>query len=508
VSRVRLSNISKRFGSNQALDDVSLELREGEILALLGENGAGKSTLMNVLYGLIQPDNGTIRVDDRELRFASPSDAIRAGIGMVHQHFMLIPNLTVAENVLMGSRADNPFWFRRARAVDEVRVLSTEFGLDVDPRSKVSELPVGVQQRVEILKCLARRARVLILDEPTAVLTPHEADDLGAVLSRLRDSGQSIIFISHKLREVVELCDRVTVLRLGKHVATVDTDDVDEQQLGEMMVGRVVRLGGDEGSRPERELAPSQPVLRVRGLRVHDERSQPAVRDVDLTVNAGEIVGIAGIDGNGQLELAECLAGVRRTVAGDVMLMEHALANLSPRRRAELGMAVITEDRQLKGLILDFSVAENLVLRAYRSDLFAAHGFLQPRTVARHARDLADRFAIRATTVRQPVGSLSGGNQQKVVLARELTAVRRLLIAVNPTRGLDIGATEYVHDALRHACDEGVGILLISTELDEVLSLSDRIGVLFRGSLRELPPGTAEVRAIVGQWMLGLGAAS
>jgi simple sugar transport system ATP-binding protein len=501
VAVIELDSIRKRFGETQALDGVSFSLDPGEIHALLGENGAGKTTAMNVLYGLVRPDSGSIRIDSRNIELASPAQAIRAGIGMVHQHFMLVPNLTVAENVLMGARERNPFWFDRRRANEEVRRLSDEFGIAVEPERLVGTLPVGVQQRVEILKCLARRARVLILDEPTAVLTPQEVDELGDVLRRLRNSGHAIVFISHKLKEVIALCDRVTVLRLGRNVGTVAASDVDERALSQMMVGRTLA----EARPPRKPTRNANPTLEVASLVVEDDRQHRAVDGLDLDVFPGEIVGIAGIDGNGQSELVECLAGVRPATSGTVRLAGQNIAQLPPIERIRQGIALISDDRQRKGLVLDFTVAENLVLKRHAEPPFAERGFLRRRRVHEFADEAIRAFSVKAESVRVPVNSLSGGNQQKVVVARELSRESRLLIAVNPTRGLDVGATEYVYDALLAARERGVAILLISTELDEVMFLSDRIAVMFDGRVRHVLPTVSDLRTTIGQYMLGRG---
>lgn len=496
---IELDTISKRFGETQALDGVSFALERGEIHALLGENGAGKTTLMNVLYGLVRPDKGTIRIEGTPVTFSSPADAIRTGIGMVHQHFMLVPTLTVAENILMGAREKNPFWFDRRRAIEEVRRLAQETGLVVPADRPVRELPVGVQQRTEILKCLARRARVLILDEPTAVLTPQEVEELGTVLRRLRASGHAIVFISHKLKEVTALCDRITVLRLGRNVGTVAASDVDEKTLSEMMVGRTLT----ETFPPKRTLSVPTPTLEVSDLAVEDERGHRAVDELHVTVNAGEIFGIAGIDGNGQSELVECLAGVRRKTRGTIRLNGEDISSLSPKERIRRGFALISDDRQKKGLILNFSVAENLILKRHREVPFAKSGLLRRRPIERFATETVRQFAVKTASVHALVSSLSGGNQQKVVVARELSRKSSLLVAVNPTRGLDVGATEYVYEALLAARENGVAILLISTELDEILSLSDRIGVLFRGRLYGIPETTSDLRTTAGRLMLG-----
>jgi simple sugar transport system ATP-binding protein len=517
MALIRLTDIQKRFGETLALDRVSFTLEEGEIHALLGENGAGKTTLMNVLYGLVRPDAGRMEMDGRPVAFASPAEAIRAGIGMVHQHFMLIPNLTVAENILLGARERNPFWFRRRSALRETTRLAQEFGLDVAPARLVGELPPGVQQRVEILKCLARRARVLVLDEPTAVLAPQEVAELITTLRRLRDAGRSVIFISHKLREVLTLCDRVTVLRLGRNVGTVSVAEANAHSLSEMMVGRAVmdtrreraRRGSpaarsEAATEEERREDEGDPVLELERLTVLGATGRVFVRELSLRVRRGEVYGVAGIDGNGQQELMEALAGVRPTAGGRMLLEGEDITGRSARARAEMGLALITDDRQRKGLILDFSVAENLALKTYRQRPFARRGFLDLRAVEAFARELADEYDVRAPGVRSWAGTLSGGNQQKAVVAREMRHARRALVAVNPTRGLDVGATEYVHRVLLSARDAGLAVLLLSTELDEVLQVSDRVGVMYDGNIRQVPADSVD-RALIGRWMVGQG---
>ncbi|MDA1191841.1 MAG: ABC transporter ATP-binding protein [Candidatus Poribacteria bacterium] len=495
---IALRNIRKVFGDVQALDGVSFSLNKGEIHAALGENGAGKSTLMNVLYGLIRPDSGEIVVNGSPAVFHSPSDAIAAGIGMVHQHFMLVPDLTVAENLYLGSRSKQPFLFRQDVAQRDAQELVERYGLNVDVTRRIDTLPVGAQQRVEILKCLARDARTLILDEPTAVLTPQEVDDLNVVLRRLRESGHSIIFISHKLKEVLAICDRVTVLRRGRNVETLPIEEVDERALSEMMVGRSLTTLRER--EPTSLVAPV--ALELRDVSAEDARRTRMLNGVDLTVRGGEIFGIAGIDGNGQLELLEILAGVRQPLSGTVALSGDEITHLSPRERIERGMAIITEDRQHKGLVLEFSVAENVALKQFDCPPYAKRGMLNLRVFQDRADNAIQRFEIRASGPDQPVGTLSGGNQQKVIVAREVSLADRLLIAANPTRGLDVGAMEYVHQTLIDARNDGKAILLISTELDEILALSDRIGVLYSGNLAEITREDA-TRETLGRWMLG-----
>jgi ABC-type uncharacterized transport system ATPase subunit len=476
---LELRGITKRFGSLVANDAVDFELAPGEVHALLGENGAGKSTLMNVLYGLYQPDAGEIRMDGEPIRIHSPSDAIEAGIGMVHQHFMLIPVMTVAENVVLASEPRSGPFLDLAAARRRVLDVSNQLGLAVDPDARVEEISVGQQQRVEIVKALYRNARILILDEPTAVLTPQEAIDLFRILNTLRrDMGTSIIFITHKLGEVLELADRITVLRRGRAVETVPRADATEQSLARLMVGREVLLRVEkQPSHPER------PVLEVKDLEVSDDRDLPAVRGVSLEVRQGEIVGIAGVDGNGQAELVEAITGLRRETAGTVTVAAHDLSHANARESIDAGVGHIPEDRHRRGLVLEFTLAENMALHDYRRAPVSRMGILSPGRLVSRARDLLSEFDVRGGGPQTLAGALSGGNQQKVVIARELSDDPKLLVAAQPTRGLDVGAIEFVHRRLVEERDRGRAILLVSFELDEILSLSDRILVMYGGRI-------------------------
>jgi general nucleoside transport system ATP-binding protein len=475
---LELRGVTKRFGSFVADDRIDFDLRPGEIHALLGENGAGKSTLMNVVYGLYGADEGQILVEGREVKFSSAADAIRAGIGMVHQHFMLIPVFTIAENVVLHAEPTKGVLLDRKEAERRVGELAHRYGLAVDPSARVEDVGVGMQQRAEILKALYREAKILILDEPTAVLTPQEVLELFKVLRELRDRGTSIIIITHKLDEVLELSDRITVLRRGKLVGTIDAAGATEQGLAEMMVGRPVLLDVTRGA-----AAPGASVLEVEGLEVTDDRDLPAVRGLSFQVRAGEIVGIAGVSGNGQTELAEAIAGMRRPTAGTIQLDGRDITTASPRQSYIAGVGHIPEDRQRDGLVLAFTLSENVALHDYFRAPISHHGFLDGSAMEQRAKTLIESFDVRGGGPTTFASALSGGNQQKIVLGREIDADPRLLLAVQPTRGLDVGAIEFVHKRLIEQRDEGRAVLLISYELDEILGLADRILVIYGGRI-------------------------
>jgi simple sugar transport system ATP-binding protein len=495
---LEMRGITKRFPGVLANDSVDFELLPGEVHALLGENGAGKSTLMNILYGLYHPDAGTIRVHGEEVRIDSPRAAIDLGIGMVHQHFMLIPVMTVAENIVLGVEPRHDGIFLDHRAADErVRELSERFALAVDPEARIDKITVGQQQRVEILKALYRGADILILDEPTAVLTPQEAQELFGIIGSLVAQGKSIIFITHKLNEVLEIADRITVLRRGKYVETLPKEGATEQSLARLMVGREVLLRVDKA--PAR---PGETLLEVEDLGVLDDRGLEAVRNASFAVHAGEIVGIAGVDGNGQTQLIEALTGLRNVQHGSVRIGGRDLTRASTHEVIEAGVGHIPEDRLRRGLVLEFNLAENLALHDFDSPPNSRFGWLSPgRLLARAARILKE-FDVRGGGPRTPAKSLSGGNQQKVVVAREVDRDPRVLIAAQPTRGLDVGAIEFVHRRLVEERDEGRAVLLVSLELDEILSLSDRILVMYEGQIvGEFPPDVDEQE--LGLAMLG-----
>ena len=495
---LEMRGIRKEFPGIVANDDVSFELARGEVHALLGENGAGKSTLMNILYGLYKADGGEIRLGGRPVTFASAKDAIEAGIGMVHQHFMLIPVMTVAENIVLGNEpVRDGVLLDESGAEERVRDLSQRFGLAVDPTALVSQITVGQQQRVEILKALYRGADILILDEPTAVLTPQEAIELFEIIRSLQADGKSIIFISHKLNEVLEIADRITVLRRGKTIETVPREGATQESLARAMVGREVLL--------RVEKPPAQPgatLLEVRDLLVVDDRGIEKVSAVSFDVRAGEIVGIAGVDGNGQSELIDAITGLRRAAAGTIKVAGRECVHATPREMLDAGVGHIPEDRQRRGLVLEFSIAENIALHDYADPPDAKWGWLFPSRLVERARMLIRQFDVRGGGPLTRAGGLSGGNQQKVIVAREISRDPKVLIAAQPTRGLDVGAIEYLHRRLVEERDEGRAILLISLELEEILSLSDRILVLYEGRIVGEHEGEASEEEI-GFEMLG-----
>ncbi len=470
----------------------------GEIHALLGENGAGKSTLMNILYGLLHPDEGEIAVDGTVQRFRSPGDAIAAGIGMVHQHFMLVPVFTVTENVMLGAETTRGAGLLdRSRAREQVLEVSRRYRLPVDPDATVADLPVGVQPRGEIVKALVREVDLLILDEPTAVLTPQETDELLQVMRGLRDGGKSIVFITHKLREVKAIADRITVVRRGRVVGTAEPD-TGEDELAALMVGRTVKLKVDKTV-----ARPGPTVLSVRELCVYDDRGHQVVEDTSLEVRAGEVLAIAGVQGTGQTELVEAIMGLRPVAGGAIELSGADLAGRSTKEILRAGVSYIPEDRSVDGLVRDFTVAENLILDEYDRPPYARGPALRPAAIAAAARERIVEFDVRTPSAEAPVGTLSGGNQQKVIVARELARKVKLLVAAQPTRGVDVGSTEFIHARVVHERDRGAAVLLVSSELDEVLALADRVAVMYRGRiLATVPPDTPRER--IGLLMAGV----
>ncbi|MDD5467237.1 MAG: ABC transporter ATP-binding protein [Anaerolineales bacterium] len=497
---LELRGITKRFPGVLANDHIDLTLNQGEILALLGENGAGKTTLMNILYGLYTPDEGDILINGEKVEIHSPDDAIELGIGMVHQHFMLIPVFTVTENVMLGVESTKGGIFldrksARARIVE----ISSQHSLQVDPDARVEDLPVGVQQRVEIIKVLYRQANILILDEPTAVLTPQEVVELIKVIRSLVAQGKSIIFISHKLNEVLELADRIMVLRDGRVAGATTPDQATEASLASMMVGREVILTVDK--------PPAQPgevVLDVQHLKVLDDRKLVAVKDVSFQVRAGEVLGVAGVQGNGQTELVEALTGLRHVESGKVSILDRDLTNAMPRQILEAGTAHVPEDRQLDGLVLPFSIAENMVLNTYYQPPFAKGVRLQHELITSTAEQRVEQFDVRTPSIFIPASSLSGGNQQKVIVAREFSRPIKLLIASQPTRGLDVGSIEYIHNLIIQKRNEGCATLLVSPELDEIMTLSDRIAVMYSGKILAILPAEEATLEGLGLLMAGI----
>jgi general nucleoside transport system ATP-binding protein len=496
---LELKGITKRFPGVVANDHVDFELTSGEVHALLGENGAGKSTLMNILYGLYHPDEGEIRLRGKSVRIHSPREAIDLGIGMVHQHFMLIPVMTVAENIVLHAEPHTGPFIDIDEAEERVQEISKQFGLAVRPEARVESISVGMQQRVEILKALYRGAEILILDEPTAVLTPQEAQELFEILESLKAEGKSIIFISHKLNEVLEVAERITVLRRGKTIETVPRQGATEEGLARLMVGREVLLRVDKTP-----AEPKETLLEVDDLHVLDERGLETVRGVSFEVHGGEIVGLAGVDGNGQSELIDAITGLRKAQSGRILVAGKEVTSAAARECLDAGVGHIPEDRQIRGLVLDFSLAENLALHDYRHEPDSRWGWLFPRRMVARAKKLLMEFDVRGGGPQTLAVSLSGGNQQKVVVAREVARNPRVLVAAQPTRGLDVGAIEFVHRRLVEERDENRAILLVSFELEEILSLSDRILVIYEGEIvAEFSPDVSEEE--IGIAMIGGG---
>ena len=496
---LELKGITKQFPGVLANDHINLSLNKGEILALLGENGAGKSTLMNILYGLYQPDEGEIFINGKKIVINSPNDAIHAGIGMVHQHFMLIPVFTVAENIMLGQESVKYGDFLdRADASKKILELSEQFGLPVNPNDLVRDIPVGIQQKVEIIKLLYRHAEILIFDEPTAVLTPQEADELFSIMRSLARQGKSIIFITHKLREVLEVADRIMVIRLGAVVGESTPEEADRNSLAAMMVGREVSLVVEKDIK-----TPGEVVIKIQDLVVTDKFKNIVVDHASLEVRSGEVVGIAGVQGNGQTELVEAITGLRKSDGGQITLLGKNITHATPRQITELGSAHVPEDRQADGLVLPFPVAENLVLCTYYKEPFSKGAVLQYQTILKQAEQLIHDFDIRTPGALTPVSNLSGGNQQKVIIARELSRPIQFLMASQPTRGLDVGSIDYIRKRIVKKRDEASAVLLVSPELDEVMELSDRIAVMYRGKILAIVDSRMVTKEQVGLMMAG-----
>ncbi len=478
-SVLEMRSISKSFPGVRANRQIDLRIRRGEVHALLGENGAGKTTLMKILYGLYKPDSGEIWLKGRQVEINSPLQAIDFGIGMVHQHFMLIPPFTVLENIILGAEPKaNLGQIDRKAAVQKITALGEELGLKIDLEAKVEDISVGLQQRVEILKALYREAEILVLDEPTSVLTPQEAEDLGKILRKLVDSGKSVVFITHKLKEVMKFADRITIIRRGAVIDTVDNAETNMEALAEMMVGRKVLL--EVVKQPARI---GETILRVENLQALDNREIPALKGINFQVRAGEILAIAGVDGNGQSELIEVLTGLRQVSGGQAVVNGQTVTNRTPRQVMEQGVGHIPEDRQKRGLVLDFSIQENLILETYRNPENLRWGFIDETGAHENAVRLIKTYDIRTPGPKVAAAALSGGNQQKVVIAREIERNPQLLVVAQPTRGLDVGAIEFVHQQIIRERDKGKAILLFSLELDEILALADRIAVIYEGEI-------------------------
>lgn len=496
---LEVRGLTKRFPGVLANDHIDLKLRKGQVLGLLGENGAGKSTLMNLIYGLYHPDEGEILVNGKVAHIKNPNDAISLGIGMVHQHFQLVPVLTVTDNIMLGNESVKGLFLDRRSARQRIVEISEHYGLEVDPDALVQDLPVGVQQRVEIIKALYRKCDILILDEPSAVLTPQETEGLFGIMRTLLERGVSIIFISHKLKEVLEICDTVTVLRLGKVVGDADPKTSTEESLASMMVGRNVILQVEKG-----EPNLGEPVLTIENLCVRDDRKLLAVDHLSLEVRSGEILGIAGVQGNGQTELVEAITGLRRVESGKVLVDYKDVTNHRPRIVTETGVAHVPEDRRKNGMVANFPIKDNLVLQTYYIGPFSIGILANERAKEENANKLVKQYDVRTPSIFANIGTLSGGNQQKAIVAREFSRKSHLLVAAQPTRGLDVGSIEYIHKQIVRMRDEGMAVLLVSTELDEIFSLSDRIAVMYAGKIIDTVSIHEATRENVGLLMAGI----
>jgi general nucleoside transport system ATP-binding protein len=496
---LEVRGLTKRFPGVLANDHIDLQLHKGEVLGLLGENGAGKSTLMNLIYGLYAPDEGEILVNGKPADIRNPNDAIALGIGMVHQHFQLVPVLTVTENIMLGNESVRGLFLDRRSAKKRIVDIAKQYGLDVDPDALVEDLSVGVQQRVEIIKALYRKCDILILDEPTAVLTPQEAEGLFDIMRTLIERGVSIIFISHKLKEVLEICDEITVLRGGRVAGHADPKTATQQSLAAMMVGRDVLLRVDKAP-----AKPGETVLQITDLTVEDDRDLLAVRNLSLEVCAGEILGIAGVQGNGQTELIETITGLRKAVSGHIKLAGRDITHANPRMITETGVSHVPEDRQKNGMVADFPIKDNLVLQSYYDNKYSIGILANEDAIEGNAAMLVKQYDVRTPNIFVNIGKLSGGNQQKTIVAREFSRPSKLLIAAQPTRGLDVGSIEFIHKQIVAMRDSGTAVLLISAELDEILSLSDRVAVMYAGQIIDILPIEDADRNRVGLLMAGV----
>jgi len=496
---LEVRGLTKRFPGVLANDHIDIKLLKGQVLGLLGENGAGKSTLMNLIYGLYAPDEGEILVNGKVLNVKNPNDAIAAGIGMVHQHFQLVPILSVTDNIMLGNESVSGLFLNRRAARQRIVDISKQYGLDVDPDALIQDLPVGVQQRVEIIKALYRKCDILILDEPSAVLTPQETEGLFGIMRTLLARGVSIIFISHKLKEVLEICDHITVLRLGKVVGQAEPKDSTEESLASMMVGRSVLLQVDKGPAHVGE-----EVLAIQNLCVRDDRKLMAVDHLSLEVRGGEILGVAGVQGNGQTELVEAITGLRPVESGHIIIQYKDMTHSTPRAITEAGVAHVPEDRRKNGMVTTFPIKDNMVLQTYYIEPFSIGILANEKAKDENARQLVKQYDVRTPSIYANIGTLSGGNQQKVIIAREFSRSNHLLLAAQPTRGLDVGSIEFIHKQIIAMRDAGMAVLLISTELDEIFSLSDRIAVMYSGKVIDTINIEDATRESVGLLMAGV----
>ncbi|MBS4194046.1 ABC transporter ATP-binding protein [Lederbergia citri] len=496
---IEMLNIRKEFPGIVANDNITLQVKKGEIHALLGENGAGKSTLMNVLFGLYQPERGEIKVNGKKVEITSPLIANDLGIGMVHQHFMLVEPFTVTENIILGKEPRKGISIDIKSAEKQVQEISERYGLSVNPRAKIADISVGMQQRVEILKTLYRGADILIFDEPTAVLTPQEIKELSQIMKTLIKEGKSIILITHKLKEIMEICDRVTVIRKGEGIGTVDVKDTNTNELANLMVGREVLFTTEKT-----KANPKETVLEIKDLFVNDNRGVSAVNGLNLSLKSGEIIGIAGVDGNGQAELIEAITGLRKGESGSIKLNSKEIMNLKPRKITESGLGHIPQDRHKHGLVLDYSIGENMVLQTYYQKPFSKYGVLDFKEIYKKANTLISEYDVRTPSAFTHARALSGGNQQKAIIGREVDRDPDLLIAAQPTRGLDVGAIEFIHKRLIEQRDSGKAVLLVSFELDEILNVSDRIAVIFEGNIIKIVNADETNEQELGLLMAGM----